>query len=197
MLVAVGFYLGQEKTFEGAFPITVLACTTISAMVSSELVARLKKVSSGSAPIHSSGPPPLMFNLIPFKNLNVIFAILIMVRTVATCLRTTEYGYPNLSIQATLMVSCLLCSSKTSVGRIRSWLAAGTQCSSPGQQEQMELEEGQLPDQPTASANQDRDSQGGQSDQFDGAKNIQASLFKPSDQHEMSSLKIIIVESSF
>ena len=50
----------------------------------------------------------LISNLIPFTTLNVIFAFSCVVSTVVRLIQNTQVGVPNLSVQLSTMILCLL-----------------------------------------------------------------------------------------
>ena len=74
-------------------------------MIGSEVVAKLKKTK-----IQPSQPGKVFVigNLIPFKNLNIVFAFGIIVRATIDIIWTTKYGLPKIAIQTTIMLLCLL-----------------------------------------------------------------------------------------
>ena len=77
MLVAVAYYIGTEKNYEGGFPFIVLAFITTACMVSSEVIAKTKKRKiSPKVPNASTSQVNnfIISNLIPFTTLNLIFA---------------------------------------------------------------------------------------------------------------------------
>lgn len=74
-------------------------------MIGSEIVAKVKKKK-----VHPSQPSKVFVigNLIPFKNLNMVFAFGIIVRAIIDIVWTTKYGLPKIAIQTTVMLFCLL-----------------------------------------------------------------------------------------
>ena len=114
MLVAVAYYIGSEKGYEGGFPFIVLAFITTACMVSSEVIAKLKKrkISPEAPNAQTSQVSKLIIsNLIPFTTLNLIFAFSIVISVVIRSIQKTQIGIPNISIQITVVLVCLLFSN--------------------------------------------------------------------------------------
>ena len=117
VLVAVAYYIGSEKEYDGVFPFAILAYVTTACMISSEIIAKIKarkrKISPASAriPKISLGKNLVISNFIPFTTLNLIFAFSIVTSTVIRVIQQTQIGVPNLSIQMVVMRICLLFSN--------------------------------------------------------------------------------------
>ena len=86
VLVAVAYYIGSEKDFDGVFPYTILGFFTALAMVAAEFVAKKRKRKVGSAKPILENPNQkkslVISNLIPFTTLNVIFAFGVVVSAI-------------------------------------------------------------------------------------------------------------------
>ena len=115
VLVFVGFYIGSEKKFDGYNHFALIGSITVVAMFSSEIVAKLKKTKvhptkpkQPNQPNQNSQTRFVIGNLIPFTNLNMVFAFGIFARTIIDIIWTTKYGFPKIAIQTTFMLICLL-----------------------------------------------------------------------------------------
>ena len=112
VLVAVAYYIGQEKEFTGAFPFIVLTFVTAACMMYSELCARKKnRKISPLNPKNTQGTKAknlIISNMIPFRRLNIIFAISSLFTCVIGLVWDARLGIPNLSIQITFMQFILL-----------------------------------------------------------------------------------------
>ena len=112
VLVAVGYYIGSEREYDGEFPFTVLGYLCAVAMISSEIVAKIKRKKINPARQNNTNRMSLVIsNLIPFTRLNTIFAFSIVVSAVIKVVQSTQIGLPKLSIQITAMLLCLLFSN--------------------------------------------------------------------------------------
>ena len=124
VLVTVGFYLGENKeNIGGAIPIIIICSVTLAAMVASEVVAQLQN-SQGQPQTHQENTF-VISNLIPFRNLNVMFAFGYLIRLVLWCFQKELLGVPMLSIQGNAMLICLLVNNdeakKRFKKRLRKW----------------------------------------------------------------------------
>ena len=115
VLVAVAYYIGSEKEYDGVFPFAILAYVTTACMVSSEIIAKIKtrkrKIRPATAKIPNIklSTKLVISNFIPFTTLNnLIFTFSIVTSTV---IRVIQIGVPNLSIQMVVMLICLLFSN--------------------------------------------------------------------------------------
>jgi hypothetical protein len=112
-LVAVAYYIGSEKEYDGAFPFAILTCFTTVCMITSEIIARRKtKLSKlNHVPGHQR-KNMVISNLIPFTRLNLIFAFGFFINAIIRVVQRTQIGFPNLSIQIVVMLISLLISNK-------------------------------------------------------------------------------------
>ena len=121
VLVAVGYYIGAEKSFDGGWPYIPTNSMTAAAMVISEVIAILgkKKVGPGQAP-----PPPTRSFYIPFTSINLIFLTLLVVRIVIDQIVKKRMGLPKLALQAAAMLLLLLLTNSGAKERFRRRMAA-------------------------------------------------------------------------
>ena len=128
VLVAVAYYIGSEKDFDGVFPYTILGFFTALAMVAAEFVAKKRKRKVGPAKPILENPNQkkslVISNLIPFTTLNVIFAFGVVVSAVIKLVEPSQYGVPKLSIQIVVMLLCLLHTNKEAKQRVRNKIKA-------------------------------------------------------------------------
>ena len=117
VLVAVAYYIGTEKEYDGVFPFAIIAYITTGCMISSEIVAQTKtrkrKISPAVAntPNGNPGKNLVISNFIPFTTLNIIFAFSIVISAIIRVIQQTQIGVPKLSIQMVIMLICLLFSN--------------------------------------------------------------------------------------
>ena len=105
--------------------ITFLGAFAYISMTISEIVSRcynksknktnfqqnIENSSVSSVAIHCLKNNMVISNLIPFKNLNLIFALGIALHSIMKIIQTAQLGVPKLSIQATFMLLCFLFSN--------------------------------------------------------------------------------------
>ena len=117
ILVAAAYYIGTEMDYDGACPFAFLAYITTGCMISSEILAKIKKrkrrVSPATANITDINfvKSFVISNFIPFKTLNLIFAFSIVISAIIKVFQQTQIGVPILSIQMVVMQICLLFSN--------------------------------------------------------------------------------------
>ena len=120
MLVAVGYYIGSEREYDGEFPFTVLGYLCAVAMISSEIVAKIKRKKINPASQNNANRMSLVIsNLIPFTRLNTIFAFSIVASAITKVVQSTQIGLPKMSIQITVMLLCLLFSNSEALTRAK------------------------------------------------------------------------------
>ena len=107
-MVPVGFYFGEkrENNNSGALPLFITCLLTVGAMLASEVVAQILKPQAQNPPNQDN--PLAISNLIPFSNLNLIFALGFFVRLLLWLFKMELVGVPLLSIQFNTMLICLL-----------------------------------------------------------------------------------------
>lgn len=90
---------------DGMNTFALIATIASVTMVVSEIVAKIKKKK-----IQPSQPAKVFVigNMIPFTNLNIVFALSIMVRVIIDLIWNSTYGLPKIAIQITFMLMCLL-----------------------------------------------------------------------------------------
>ena len=123
MLVAVAYYIGSEKEYDGEFYFVLVGYTTAVAMIFSEIVAKTKKKNQTVQNAASGTSQSVIANLIPFTTLNIIFAFSILIHAIVKVIQSTQIGVPKLSIQLTAMLLCLLFANSEAVTRARKMLA--------------------------------------------------------------------------
>ena len=125
VLVAVAYYIGEEKEYDGVLPFIILASTTMASMLFSEVFAKMKqrKRKIGPAPVQSNKVKLIISNFIPFTTLNLIFATGIFISIVIRIIQRTQKGAPNMSIQCVIMLLCLLFSNSEAKQHFRRYLA--------------------------------------------------------------------------
>ena len=123
MLVAVAYYIGSEKEYNGEFYFALVGYTTAVAMIFSEIVAKTKKTNQTVQNAASGTSQSVIANLIPFTTLNIIFAFSILINAIVKVIQSTQIGVPKLSIQLTAMLLCLLFANSEAVTRARKMLA--------------------------------------------------------------------------
>ena len=82
-------------------------------MVLSEIIAKTKKRKISPEVLNAQSSQVSKFlisNLIPFTTLNLIFASIVVSAVIRT-IQKTQLGIPNISIQKTVMLICLLFSN--------------------------------------------------------------------------------------
>ena len=112
VLVAVAFYIGSEKHFDGATPYAILTYLTASSMVTSEIIAKIKSRKESKAASEMHGKNLIISNLIPFTKLNLIFAFSLVFSAIIRGIQRKQMGLPNLSIQIVWILLCLLFTNK-------------------------------------------------------------------------------------
>ena len=122
VLVAVAYYIGYEKEYDGETAYVMLAYLTSASMVASEIVAKMKKRKARQLTSHNCERNRLITNLIPFTNLNIIFAFSFSVNAVIHVIQDKQVGAPNLSIQVVIILACLLITNKNARLQLRKWL---------------------------------------------------------------------------
>ena len=105
MLVAVAYYIGAEKEFDGGSPVYIVAFVMGASVVISEVISRVKRKKIGPAQPNNSNT--VISNLIPFTKFNFIFTFSIVVSAIIRFLQKTQIGVPNLSIHVTVMLISL------------------------------------------------------------------------------------------
>ena len=120
--VAVAYYIGHEKEYDGETAYVMLAYLTSASMVASEIVAKIKKRKVRDTGNITCEGNRLITNLIPFTNLNIIFAFSFSVNAVIHVIQDKQVGAPNLSIQVVIILACLLITNKNARLQLRKWL---------------------------------------------------------------------------
>ena len=115
VLIGVGFYLGLGKSNGNFYPFLAPGLAAVAAMVASEVVARARKPRSQTNQTNGH----IISNLIPFSNLNLMFAFGILTRLLAMCIKKDLVGVPLLSIQSTVMLLSLLATNSGAKERLR------------------------------------------------------------------------------
>ena len=114
VLVAVAYYIGSEKEFDGALPFSILTYATTECLICSEIIARTRKRKISPTGVKSNQNRSrnlVISNLIPFTKLNIIFAFGCLIMALVKVIQRTQIGIPNLSIQIVAMLLCLLFSN--------------------------------------------------------------------------------------
>ena len=128
MLVAVAYYIGEEKAFDGMFFFTILIAITLIAMVSSEIIALRMKRKVSPLPVHpknnQSQTKLVISNLIPFTNLNVIISLSIFLATLIKLVVPTQSGVPTIAIHQTIIIICLLATNDSAKMQVKKKLSS-------------------------------------------------------------------------
>ena len=115
------------KTSTGAYPYSIMGILSAGAMLASEIVAqsRKKKVKRQNKQGNQTKKFAIS-NLIPFTNLNLVFAISIVARILTAVVQKVFLGMPTGSIQLNVMLVLLLLSNKQAQDhfrkRLRRWM---------------------------------------------------------------------------
>ena len=100
VLVAVAYYIGHEKEFTGEFPFTFLVLVLAASMLGLEIIAitKKRKLMPATAKFKRRNLKRKMVisNLIPFTNLNLIFAFGALINCIVRIFQSTQIGVPNL-----------------------------------------------------------------------------------------------------
>jgi hypothetical protein len=130
VLVAAAYYIGTEMDYNGASPFAILAYITTGCMISSEILAKIKKRKRRISPAMASIPDInlvkslVISNFIPFTTLNIIFAFSIVISAIIKVFQQKQIGVPILSIQMVVMQICLLFSNSEAKKHFKRRLAA-------------------------------------------------------------------------
>ena len=113
MLVAVAYYIGEEKKFTGMLGYVILTAITGMSMILSEIIARRMRRKVGPLPQNQkkadiNQKSLVISNFIPFTNLNVIIAFSLLLMVVFKLIVTTQRGIPTIAMHQTLVLICLL-----------------------------------------------------------------------------------------